>query len=73
VTAAGRPAQPFGPEEHKATAAALGLPNVRELLVLAPGNDPFYKGTAAHQRDAEWLADLWERFGYTRGVHLTLT
>jgi hypothetical protein len=70
VTAVERPAQPFGPEEHKATAAELGLPNVRELLVLAPGNDPLYKGTEADRRDAEWFADLWQRFGYTRGVHL---
>lgn len=70
MTAHGRPAQPFGPEEHKATAAELGLPNVRELLVLAPGNDPFYKGTPADRRDGEWFADLWERFGYTHGIHL---
>ena len=38
--------------------------------MLVPGNDPFYKGTAAHRRDAEWFAELWERFGYIRGVHL---
>lgn len=64
------PPQPFGPDEHKAAAAELGLPNVRELLVLAAANDPFYKGTPAHRRDGEWFADLWRRFGYTHGVHL---
>jgi hypothetical protein len=61
---------PRGPEEHKAAARSLGLPNVRKLLVLAPGNDPYYKGTAAHRRDGEWFAALWERFGYSTGIHL---
>ena len=61
---------PRGPEEHKAAVRELGLRNVRELLALAPDNDPFYKGTAAHLRAAEWFADLWQRFGYTRGIHL---
>jgi hypothetical protein len=27
-------------------------------------------GTAGHINKAEWFAELWERFGYTTGVHL---
>ena len=39
--------------------------NVPDLLALARGNDPFYIGTDAHKRDAEWFADIWERFNYS--------
>jgi hypothetical protein len=51
-------------------ARRLGIPrnSAKELIVLARKNDPFYKGTPAHIRDAEWFASLWERFGYHR-VH----
>ncbi len=52
-----------------AMAKELGCP-VRDLLVLAPVNDPFYMGSPAQRRQAEWFADLWERYGYTSGVHL---
>jgi hypothetical protein len=38
--------------------------------VLARDNDPFFKGTPAHIRDAEWFAHIWADFGYTTGVHL---
>jgi hypothetical protein len=63
-------AQPRGPDEHKALAQQLGLRSVRDLLVLAPDNDPWFKGRPAHWRDAHWFAGLWERFGYTTGMHL---
>lgn len=43
---------------------------VKDLLVLAPQNDPFYVGTATDKQNAEWFADLWSRFGYHQGVHL---
>ena len=43
---------------------------VTELIALAPQNDPYYLGTKSQTQLAEWFADLWERFGYTHGVHL---
>jgi hypothetical protein len=63
---------PRGPEAHKAMARQLRIPgnSAAKLIVLAPDNDPFYKGTPAHIRDAEWFAGLWDRFGYQYGVHL---
>jgi hypothetical protein len=47
----------------------LGIPK-KSLLVLDPTNDPFNAGTPAKMRDAEWFAELWQRFGYTGGVHV---
>jgi hypothetical protein len=44
--------------------------SVKDLLVLAPQNDPFYVGTHGQREMAEWFADLWNRFGYTSGVHI---
>lgn len=41
-----------------------------ELIALAPQNDPFYIGTKSKINLAQWFAELWERFGYTNGVHL---
>lgn len=61
---------PRGPEAHNALKKELGVSRVDQVTVLAPNNDPFYKGSPAHWRDARWFADLWERFGYSRGVHL---
>lgn len=43
---------------------------VEDLLAMPPVNDPFYRGQKAHWRDAEWFQDIWEQFGYSRGVHL---
>ncbi len=43
---------------------------VTELIALAPQNDPFYVGTPADIKNAEWFAELWQRFGYGYGVHL---
>jgi hypothetical protein len=58
-----------GHEYTKNMAEALGVP-IRELLVLARGNDPFSVGTPAHIRDAEWFTSLFDRCGFTSGVHL---
>jgi hypothetical protein len=41
-----------------------------DLIALAPQNDPFYVGTPGSMALAEWFAELWERFGYSNGVHL---
>jgi hypothetical protein len=43
---------------------------VTDLIVLAPQNDPFYVGTDAAHAWGEWFAELWQRFGYSTGVHL---
>ncbi len=45
-------------------------PPVKDLIILAPQNDPFYSGSDGERKDAEWFAGLWELFGYTTGVHL---
>jgi hypothetical protein len=45
-------------------------PPIKDLIVLAPHNDPFYAGKESERQMAEWFAGLWERFGYTGGVHL---
>ena len=43
---------------------------VPDLIALARNNDPFYRGSKGDIEKALWFADLWERFGYERGVHL---
>src|SRR5215218_6334863 len=40
------------------------------MLVLSQQNDPFYAGNGAEGDKARWFAELWERFGYSSGVHL---
>ena len=53
----------------KAIAKERGI-SIKDLCALAPNNDPFYTGRPSEVRAAEWFAELWERFGYTEGVHL---
>lgn len=43
---------------------------VTDLIALAPQNDPFYTGTPGEVEKAQWFAELWQRFGYTTGVHI---
>jgi hypothetical protein len=56
-------------EGLKALAEELGRP-VTTLIALTAGNDPFYAGMPSRRSDAEWFAGIWERFGFTSGVHL---
>lgn len=54
---------------------ARGLEYRKELagfgpLFLLHKNDPFYVGTKGDTTKAAWFADIWQRFGYTSGVHL---
>jgi hypothetical protein len=42
-------------------------PPIKDLIVLAPQNDPFYAGTGSQWAMAEWFAGI---FGQTTGVHL---
>jgi hypothetical protein len=50
-------------------ARAAGVPQAN-LLALAPANDPFSLYQPARQRNAEWFADLFERFNFGLGVHV---
>ena len=43
---------------------------VKDLVALSPKNDPFYVGTPGDLADATWFRNLWESFGYTKGVHI---
>lgn len=56
-------------ESIKELAKQSGM-KVADLLALAPQNDPCYVGTPADMEMARWFADIWERAGYTSGVHL---
>ena len=56
-------------QDIKALAKRIGC-TVPDLLALSRNNDPFYVGSPTHIAQAEWFAALWERFGYTTGVHL---
>lgn len=56
-------------EALKALAKELKRP-VPSLIALARNNDPFYVGTEQDKRDGAWFRDLWQRFGYTTGVHI---
>lgn len=55
-------------ETLKAMARQIGQP-VKNLMALAPTNDPFYAGTPARVRDGEWFAALWAEHGGA-GAHL---
>ncbi|MCH8490802.1 MAG: hypothetical protein LAT81_12845 [Oceanicaulis sp.] len=41
-----------------------------DLLALAPANDPFALDQPARRRNAEWFAELFERYGFREGVHI---
>lgn len=43
---------------------------VKDLIALAPNNDPYYIGKPAEIRNAEWFATLWQQFGYANNIHL---
>lgn len=58
-----------GYEQIKHLAKEAGC-NIPELLVLARQNDPFFVGGKSSTLMAGWFAEIWERFGYTNGVHL---
>ena len=41
-----------------------------ELIALSAANDPFYAGLPSREVWARWFADIWNRFGWTTGLHL---
>ena len=44
--------------------------SVKELLALAPQNDPFYINTKGDVEKAEWLAEIYEELGSPSQVHI---
>ncbi len=44
--------------------------STKDLVALAVQNDPFYAGVPGRQREAEWFAEIWHRFGFSEGVHI---
>jgi len=51
----------------KGLAKQIGRP-ARDLVVLAPANDPYYAGVPGRQREAEWFAEIWRRLGSPTGT-----
>ena len=62
--------QPVGPQEHIQARKDMRLTSAEELLALGRDTDPYYTGTPAHWRQAEWFRGLWDQFGFGQGVHL---
>ena len=56
----------------KAMAKRLGV-SVRDLLVLAPQNDPFYRGSPGDMAQGEWFQRVWQAGGFSYGAHLRRT
>lgn len=44
--------------------------SVKNLIVMAPQNDPFYCGTKSDKAQADWFGELWNRFGFINGMHI---
>lgn len=61
--------RPVGPAAIKTLAAKHGLP-YRDLLVLAPANDPYYCGLPAQRTQAAWFTEVWHSLGDLDGAHL---
>jgi hypothetical protein len=55
-------------ESLKTMARNIGRP-IRDLLALAPCNDPFYAGVGFRRQAAEWFATIWADHG-SAGSHL---
>jgi hypothetical protein len=53
----------------KALAGEIGT-SYKNLIALAPQNDPFYTGTDGDVVKAQWFAEIWRRAGYTGQAHL---
>lgn len=59
----------YGYENIKAMASRIGA-RIPDLLALARNNDPFFAGSEAQRKKAEWFLAIWLRFGFLTGVHL---
>src|SRR5262252_4127588 len=60
---------PLDYESVNALAAKLDRP-ASTLIALSPHNDPFFAARPGRKADAEWFADIWERFRFGDGTHL---
>jgi hypothetical protein len=60
---------PRGYDAVKHLAQQLAVP-IPALLALDRRHDPFFCGSPVQCEQAGWFAGLWQRFGYTTGVHL---
>jgi hypothetical protein len=58
-----------GYEAIKALAGQTGR-TIPGLLALSRKNDPFYAGSPAKLRDAEWFVQIWKRFSFGNGIHV---
>ena len=61
--------QPYGPDQHRRARQALGLTRVTDIFALSKIRDPFYCGTPAQARDAQWFGQLWRDLGMPDGTH----
>ena len=61
--------RPRGYDELKTLAAGIYKP-VKDLIVMSQDNDPFYCGSKAQKKHAEWFYSLWKLHGFTYGTHL---
>jgi hypothetical protein len=43
---------------------------VDEFLAMHRNNDPYYVGSPKDKTEAKWFAENWQRFGFTKGVHV---
>src|SRR5262245_34273424 len=59
----------IGYAKIKAAARELGG-HIPDLLALARNNDPFFVGTPAQVKQAEWFVRVWTEFGFAKGTHL---
>lgn len=59
----------LGYEAVKEYAASVGR-RISDLIVLSPQNDPFYCGSPAHRKQAEWFRRMWELLNPPTGIHL---
>ena len=39
--------------------------NLTDLIVMGQSNDPFYIGSPAQVRDAQWFANIWNQWNTT--------
>ena len=64
-----------GYDELKAMAKSLSVP-VKDLIVLSRQNDPYFSGSPAQVKKAEWLAEHWRAWDrehkHIRGLHYRL-
>lgn len=69
TTVLSQPTAPRGYAAVKELARELKR-NIPELLALDRSNDPFFVGSPAQRKQAEWFMDVWQRHDLQQGIHL---